>query len=127
MTDRLNPEVLDQQALEAACKTLWESAGNYPRRWEDVSPAVQEGSRRTMRKFTAAYLAALPAPRTITTVEELGALPTSAYVEDMHGDRGIVFNEHIWYPETKPLLIGYALKHYGPFTVLWVPTEGGGA
>lgn len=53
MNTPLNPD-----AVEAACRKLWESTENYPQQWEHVSPAVKNNLRKTVSKFASAYIAA---------------------------------------------------------------------
>lgn len=63
-------------------------------------------------------------PRTVTTVEELDALPNNALIRDSQGDHGIVFNGQIRYPESASLTLQYVAKHFLPASVLYVPSEG---
>lgn len=115
MTDRLNPE-----ALEAASDAVTElyTDGYCPKAEDAAEVAV------------SAYLAALPAPRTITTVEQLDALPVGSVILDgdpavlqmveksqIVGSEWAMANEEHIYTTGKITL---------PALVLWVPTEGGG-
>lgn len=64
MTDRLNPE-----ALEAAAKAARVNWSNYSN-WGRADESTRNAYRDVAEAAVSAYLAALPAPRTITTVEE---------------------------------------------------------
>lgn len=130
MTDRLNPEALDQHALEAAAKALDPQIGRLAERFPDSLSleADMERLRTEARAAVSAYLAALPAPRTIKTVAELDALPvgTVVYAANQIGpsERFTVGwkgcgSAAAW---SSAVLARDGL----PACVLWVPTEGGG-
>jgi|GEM_PF-4213980 len=73
----LNPE-----ALEAACAGFYNDPMGLTN-WQrlcSADPALADKYRVGMNTAVSAYLAALPAPRTITTVEELEALPIGSVV-----------------------------------------------
>ncbi|GGJ74481.1 hypothetical protein [Glutamicibacter ardleyensis] len=59
-----------------------------------------------------------PAPSVVNSVD---GLPDNTVIEDNVGDVGIIFNGHIWYPETNPLSIERVAKRYGPFTIRYRP------
>lgn len=65
-----------------------------------------------------------PPARTVTTVEEAKALRDGTLIVDSVGDSGYVWGGSVNYPETAFVSTTYALKHYGPFTVVWEPEEG---
>lgn len=122
MTDRLNPE-----ALEAAAKAARVNWSNYSN-WGRANESTRNAYRDVARAAVSAYLAALPAPRTITTVEELDALPVGA----------VVYAANQIGPSER-FMVGWkgcgsaaawstaVLARDGlPALVLWVPTEGGG-
>jgi hypothetical protein len=73
--------------------------------------------------FCAGYRAALRTlqPGTVTTVEELDALPNDTVIRDCMGDVGVVFGGHVWYPETSPVSRSKVGKNYLPATVLFSP------
>lgn len=114
MTDRLNPE-----ALEAASDAVLEIyADGYCPKAEDAAEVA-----------VSAYLAALPAPRTIATVEELGALPYESIILDADDDHLMLVADgeggSYWvrFDDTDFYLTSDIAL---PAMVLWVPTEGGG-
>lgn len=136
MTDRLNPE-----ALEAACAGFYNDPMGLTN-WHKLcsaDPALADKYRAGMNAAVSAYLAALPAPRTITTVEELEALPVGSVIADLYDDRGdapIVLckaNNGEWAALTTGTRMGIPwwasrdIAHVARrLRVLHVPTEGGG-
>lgn len=116
MNDRLNPE-----ALRTVADVILRHCGGYV----DTTPADAERAAKAVLR----NLAALSAPRTITTIAELEALPFETIVldaEDDHmkrvsnGEGGAYwerFGDTWTYPAEDVCL---------PATVLHVPTEGGG-
>jgi len=126
MADHLNPDALDQQALEAAAKAL--VAVQQPEVQGEYAWRVQDAAARTelldeASAAVSAYLANLP--RTLRDIGAFLALPNNTAVQDKQGDVGVILNGWIWYPETARQNLVYAFKHYGPFIVLQAPTEGG--
>ncbi|WP_346921884.1 hypothetical protein [Glutamicibacter creatinolyticus] len=149
MTVRLNPEALDRQALEAAAKAIagkhWLTALDDARAAVSAFLAVALPAPRTVtnllsaphRTTTGAVSDAgnmgVPtpdtAPRTITTVEELEALPHGVIVLD--ADDGALMLS----PDGEggaDWVRFYDPGRYDanavdlPARVLWVPTEGCG-
>lgn len=59
-------------------------------------------------------------PRTITTVEELRALPDGSAILDSSGDVGQKLSEWWYFPETAPMGSSKVAK-YGPVTALHEP------
>lgn len=74
---------LNPAALEKACKSLWESRGNYPRKWENVNPETAIFLRSKVIKYVSAYLTV--AQPEVNSVEELEALPMHTYVQGNDG------------------------------------------
>lgn len=115
MTDRLNPE-----ALRTVADVILRHCGGYV----DTTPADAERAAKAVLR----NLAALPAPRTITTVEELDALPVGAVVYAAnHIGPAERFTEGWKGCGNAAAWPSAILARDGlPAHVLWVPTEGGG-
>lgn len=93
MTDRLNPE-----ALEAACAGFYNDPLGLTN-WQrlcSADPALADKYRAGMNAAVSAYLAALPAPRTITTVEELEAKAKTEALEEAAIDSQMGPVAHGW-------------------------------
>jgi len=111
-----------------ACKIMWKdlpfggNPDNYIRLDANAAHAVIELLRP--------HLAALPAPRTITTVEELEASPAETVIKAADGN---VYEQNTLDPRLSAQWVATGSKYPVvpecvelPATVLWVPTEGGG-
>jgi len=126
MTDRLNPEALDQEALEAG------NAAAKDELWGRLNGGYisDEEVERAATAAVSAYLAALPAPRTITTVEQfINQRPE--YITALQNTRGTddQTDYHRWQggAEARRQLaraLGWTVPHNPGETTR--PTEGGG-
>lgn len=147
MTDRLNPE-----ALEAAAKALRDDHANRAEyyvvpEWNDTSYGQKLVFRGKARAAVSAYLAALPTPRTIEGVYDLGSPEPEGvdhviecdehgnpYERDPEGSNDPTWSKTIdgtrWkgYKDGKEYRDwGDLVRRYGPvIDVRWAPTEGGG-
>lgn len=116
MTDRLNP-----QTLRTVADVILLHCGGYV---DTTHADAERAARAVLRK-----LAALPAPRTITTVEELEALPYESIVLDADDDHLMLVADgeggSYWvrFDDTDFYLTSDIAL---PAMVLWAPTEGGG-
>lgn len=116
MTDRLNPEAF------LAAKDAGREAFQANKDWHDITTAMLSAYDKSL---------ALPAPRTVTTVEELEALPVGVVVIDPYAAVCVrQYDMDFWgdWKRVTTAVAGGAHNHkpYLPATVLHVPTEGGG-
>ena len=137
MADHLNPEALDRMREAVAevisettytCSRVWEAWHYGTMTDEDFSPAWEDGVLLT--EVVQAVLAALPAPRTVTTVEELDAMPAETVIKAADGN---VYEQNTLDPRLSVQWVATGSKYPVvpecvelPALVLWVPTEGGG-
>lgn len=100
--------------------------------WEEIQEEDRQVFREEAEVAVSAYLAALPAPRTITTVEDLGALPVGTILRDYAGLALHKRPTGTWWCTngttglTDADLANEIEDTTYWYTVLWVPTEGGG-
>lgn len=121
------------EALEQvrALAEEWRYKGEFG--WDDGSHAYGPDQAGQVLDDASAKLRAIldavtqDAAVTVETVEELKALPSRAAVMDKLGDVGVLGVGGIYYPETAPVSLEYAVKHWGPFTVLTPATAQSGA
>lgn len=121
MTDRLNADALE--AAAKAARVNWSSYSD----WDRTREATRNAYRDLARAAVSAYLAALPAPRTITTVEDAEKLPNMSVLIDADG----AAFQRSWFdlrgPRWSCLGDTFPTEEITfPAMVLWVPTEGGG-
>lgn len=123
MTDRLNPAALDQEALEAG------NAAAKDELWGRLNGGYisDEEVERAATAAVSAYLAALPAPRTITTVEDAEKLPNMSVLIDADGAAFQRSGFDLRGPWWSCLGDTFPTEEITfPAVVLWMPTEGGG-
>lgn len=106
MTDR------HEEAVELAAQELCHQLLG-PQPLASINPMTADSFRQDAGRIITAYEAHMR-----PLVDILQDLPPGTVVEDQHGDVGVVVASRIHYPETAPLNLAYASKHYGPFTIL---------
>lgn len=133
MTDRLNPDALEAGAKAMYNEEPWQkstySVESYS--WEEIREEDRQAFREEAEVAVSAYLAALPAPRAITTIAELEALPVGVVVIDPYAAVCVrQYDMDFWgdWKRVTTAVAGGAHNHkpYLPARVLWVPTEVGG-
>lgn len=114
MTDRLNPEAF-LAAKDAAQEAFWANKD-----WHDITTAMLSAYDKSLADAQ---------PRTITTVEELAAMPVGAVILDgshyaaQSLQRSSVTG-HEWYHSGAMVELASSEVEL-PARVLWAPTEGG--
>jgi hypothetical protein len=76
------------------------------------------GGQDVWADHLAPIIADATTPRTITTAEELDALPDGSVVLDRQHDVAEKHSGRLLYRETRNMPLEYLAKHYCPFTVL---------
>lgn len=125
-SDEESSSVPTQGDLEHLHELIGEIQDEFHRTWNPGQlSSWLENAHLARRLLEAGYRATssrCPIPdRILVSEEELNALPDGSVVVDRFGDGGTVRNNTVQYHETAPTSTAYAIKHYGPFTLVWQP------